>query len=125
MRGTSSCRGRGPWVFTNLCLCSSPSCFRLPGSTAVYPCLLPAGPLPDGTSARLGFLPPSYSGSGLHGGESGSQVVQQTPSQGSGELEGKVAHRQPTASWWVFFGEEGGWVRNIVLWPPHSAKLGA
>lgn len=46
-------------------------------------------------------------------------------SQGSGELEGKVAHRQPTASWWVFFGEEGGGVRNIVLWPPHSAKLGA
>lgn len=39
-----------------ICLCSSSSCLHLPGSIAVYPCLLPAGPLPDGTNTCLGLL---------------------------------------------------------------------
>lgn len=39
-----------------ICLCSSSSCLHLPGSIAVYPCLLPAGPLPDGTNPCLGLL---------------------------------------------------------------------
>lgn len=43
-------------MLTNLCLCFSSSCLYLPGSIAVYPCLLPAGPLPDGTNPCLGLL---------------------------------------------------------------------
>lgn len=100
----ASCYGSDPWMFTNICLCFSSSCLHLPGSIAVHPRLLPAGPLPDGTNSCSGLL--AFILCREWASSVGNLVLRPyiIILKCLGKGDGRVAHRQPTASWWVCFG---------------------